>query len=179
MHGAHYEAWVITTKKGWPMSLGLKEFLIGFVMPWALLGWWLAKKDARTVIVVAPFTTLVGTYLNDLWYAKGFGYFLPDIRGAHSVIGAAACELGAYAVIGSAMIVAKKNGIAGWIAIPVAALAMTLVEVIGLYLVKCVVYSDGWNFAWTWIAYVGGFSIVNAYHHVFEYLSKRGASYNT
>ncbi|MBB6214739.1 hypothetical protein HNQ80_000822 [Anaerosolibacter carboniphilus] len=143
------------------------NILLGFLFPW-LLGFYLYLKDKKTVLSIAPFSSLVAHLFNMLGMHLGLWQVTPFHLFDVSVL---PFELGLYAILGSLLVYTiQRTKLNHHLIILIFGASTTLLEQLSFFL-GIVHYSNSWNIWWTFISYLTPYYLVYSYYIALKHVS--------
>lgn len=125
--------------------------LLFFIIPWTIGILHLHRKDKKLIPVIGSFASVTTYIINEAWFYFEFGeiYPFPDQK----TLSALPFNIGLYPIVGSYMIFFVKKNKYSYLIVFLTALFLTLAE-FAFLLKGCVVYTNGWNIYWTYLAYL-------------------------
>lgn len=137
------------------------NIILGFVIPW-IFGVRLYFKDRKTVLIIAPFSSIIAYIINEFGFHLNFWRVVPvNINGDHTSI---SVNLGLYCVLGCYLIhYISKEHMNSYSIILIFAIASTMLEYLGV-LFNLVIYGNGWNIGWTFLSYIIPYSLLYFYY---------------
>lgn len=137
------------------------NIILGFIIPW-IFGVILYFKDRKTVLIIAPFSSIIAYIVNEFGFHLNFWRVVPvNINGDHTSI---SVNLGLYSVLGCYLIhYILKEHMNSYSIILIFAIATTMLEYLGV-LFNLVIYGNGWNIGWTFLSYLIPYLLLYFYY---------------
>jgi hypothetical protein len=127
------------------------NIVVGFILPW-VVGGYLLKKDAQTVLIVSPFAAVVAFTVNELGFYINFWHLHPIFN--EEGVSAIPYNLGLYPVLSCLFVYfIKRKILRAFSQILIFTLITTSLEGIMLLMGK-VEYENGWTIYWTFVSYL-------------------------
>lgn len=142
------------------------NIILGFIIPW-IFGIMLYFKDKKTVLIIAPFSSILAYIINEFCFHYNFWRVIPiNVNDDYTSI---SVNLGLYSVLGCYLIYCiSRKYLKPYLIILIFTVATTALEYLGL-LFHLVIYANGWNIGWTFLSYLIPYLLIYCY-----YLDLRG-----
>lgn len=137
------------------------NIVLGFVIPW-IFGVILYFKDNKTVLIIAPLSSILGYTVNEFCFHLNFWRLVPvNINDDFTSI---SVNLGLYPILGCYLIyyISKKQT-NSYLIILIFTMLTTILEYFGV-LFDLVTYGNGWNLGWTFISYLIPYLLIYFYY---------------
>lgn len=131
--------------------------IFGFILPWAVIGTYLYKKDNRIIFLIVPFSSAIAYSVDAIGFYYKFWSLTPV---KYNDLSALPTDLGYFALIGGLLIYAvKKYVLNDYLVLLIFSIATTVFEYI-FVLAGEIIYGNGWNVFWTFFSYIIPYSLV-------------------
>ncbi|WP_050182800.1 CBO0543 family protein [Domibacillus robiginosus] len=131
--------------------------MIIFIVPWIIGFVHLHPKDRKLIPLIAPFTSAIAFLINELWVYFDFGEIHPFHE--QETLPGLPFNIGLYPIVGGYLILFIRKSTHPYLLIFLWALCITFLESI-LVMIEHVVYREGWNILWTFLAYLAVFVFI-------------------
>jgi hypothetical protein len=140
----------------------LPNIIFGFIIPW-FFGFWLYIKQPKIILLLVPVGSTISFAINQF----GFNYFWrfqPIFKNIS--FSAIPLDLGIYPVLTSFLIyLIHKKILNKFLIIFLFSFFTTCIEWLG-YIMKKVIYLNGWNIFWTFISYTVAYFLGYLYYQI-------------
>lgn len=137
------------------------NIILGFIIPW-VFGVTLYFKDKKTVLIIAPFSSILAYIVNEFCFHLNFWRLVPvNINDDYTSI---SVNLGLYPVLGCYLIyyISRKH-LNSCSIILIFTIVTTILEYLGT-LFNLVTYGNGWNIGWTFLSYLIPYLLIYWYY---------------
>ena len=137
------------------------NIVLGFIIPW-VFGVILYFKDKKTLLVIAPISSVLAYTVNEFCFHLNFWRLVPV--NINDDLTSVSVNLGLYPIFGCYFIyyISRKH-IKPYLIILIFTLATTIFEYIGV-LFNLVTYGNGWNIGWTFLSYLIPYLLIYWYY---------------
>ncbi|AGY75177.1 CBO0543 family protein [Clostridium autoethanogenum] len=137
------------------------NIVLGFIILW-IFGVILYFKDKKTVLIIAPFSSILGYTVNEFCFHLNFWRLVPI--NINDDLTSVSVNLGLYPILGSYLIyyISKKH-INSYSITLIFTIVTTILEYLAV-LFNLVSYGNGWNIGWTFLSYLIPYLLVYWYY---------------
>jgi len=137
------------------------NIVIGFIIPW-IFGVTLYFKDRKTVLIIAPFSSILGYTVNEFCFHLNFWRLVPV--NINDDLTSMSVNLGLYPILGCYLIyyISKKH-VNPYLIIFIFTIVTTILEYLGV-LFDLVSYGNGWNIGFTFLSYLIPYLLIYWYY---------------
>lgn len=140
--------------------------LLGFLLPWLILGIYIYKRDKRILIVIFPIGALLAFIIDEVGFYFEFWSVTPILKEKN--MSALPMDLGIYPLMACYLIYLINSK--PWNPLLLIILVSgftTVLEFLGVITGK-VVYMNGWNIGWTFVSYFIPYALVVWYYRILK-----------
>lgn len=144
------------------------NILLGFLLPWIILGIYIYKRDKTILIVFFPISALLAFIINEFGFYFEFWNLTPILR--IKTMSALPMDIGIFPLLGCYLVYLINRNHWNFLQLIILFSGFTTVlEFTGVITGK-VIYMNHWNIGWTFVSYFVFYTLEVLYYRILKNL---------